>query len=212
MQNPKLRVIRRASFTATPWKNGGGITHEAMRAPAQGDAFRWRVSVAHIDASGPFSEFAQFNRKMVLLKGAGIELRFGDGATKILRKVGELVEFDGAIATHCELLNGSCVDLNLMVAKTDPVAARVERCIEPVAVNASPGETVVIFPIDCCIELKILGEGAVTLAPWDLAVVSQGAGHLHRLKAADCADSSAAAVFLATLKFVGGEEQAGFRV
>jgi len=62
--------------------------------PAGGDTFRWRVSVAHIDASGPFSEFAEYNRKMVLLQGAGIDLRFGDGTHKSLRKIGELVEFE----------------------------------------------------------------------------------------------------------------------
>src|ERR1700731_4572292 len=104
-----LKIIRKSSFTAIPWKNGGGITHEAIRVPAGGDTFRWRVSVAHIDASGPFSEFAEYKRKMVLLKGAGIDLRFGDGTQKSLRKVGELVEFDGALAVHCELLKGPCV-------------------------------------------------------------------------------------------------------
>src|SRR5277367_1206489 len=98
----RVRIIRQSEFTATPWKNGGGITHEAIRVPADGDPFRWRVSVAHIDASGPFSEFAEYNRKMVLLQGAGIDLRFGDGTHKALRKVGELVEFDGALAAHCE--------------------------------------------------------------------------------------------------------------
>jgi uncharacterized protein len=185
--------------------------HEAMRVPAGGDTFRWRVSVAHIDASGPFSAFAQYNRKMVLLQGAGIDLRFGDGVTKTLRKVGELVEFDGAVAAQCELLNGPCVDLNLMVAKGDQVAVRVERCSERVAVSASAGETALIVPIDCSVKLEIQGEAAVTLEPWDLAVVSHGAGRLRRLKP-DSAQSSVAAVFLAALKLVGGEQQAGFGV
>jgi len=212
VSNSKLQVIRQASFKATPWKNGGGITHEIMRAPAVGEAFRWRVSVARIDASGPFSEFAQYNRKMVLLKGAGIELRFGNGARKTLRTVGELLEFDGAAATHCELLNGPCVDLNLMVAKSDPATVRVERFIESVAVNASPGETTLIFPIDRRVSLEIAGEETVTLGPWDLAVLSHGAGHLRRLKSVDAANSSATAVFLAALKFVGGEQQTGFGV
>ena len=93
--------------------------------------------MAHIDASGPFSEFAEYHRKMVLLKGAGVELRFADGVHKTLRKVGELLEFDGALAAHCELLNGPCVDLNLMVLKTDSAAVRVERFIESIAVSAS---------------------------------------------------------------------------
>ena len=203
MQNPKLQVIRRASFTATPWKNGGGITHEALRVPPGGDSFRFRVSVAHIDASGPFSEFAEYQRKMVLLKGAGIDLRFGDGVQKGLRKVGELLEFDGALAAHCELLNGPCVDLNLMVLKSDSAAVRVERFIESVAVNATRHETLLIFPIDRKLTVQITAGKTATLEPWDLAVMSQCAGRISRLESAKTSVSTS--VFLATLKFVSGE-------
>jgi uncharacterized protein len=201
--NSKLQVIRRASFTATPWKNGGGITHEALREPPSGDPFRYRVSVAHIDASGPFSEFAEYNRKMVLLKGAGIDLRFGDGAQKSLRKVGELLEFDGALAAHCELLNGPCVDLNLMVLKSDSATVRIERFIEFVAVSASRHETLLIFPIDRKIAVQITAGKTATLEPWDLAVMSQCAGRISRLESAKTSVSTS--VFLATLKFVSGE-------
>jgi len=203
VQNPKLQVIRRASFTATPWKNGGGITHEALRVPPGGDSFRFRVSVAHIDASGPFSEFAEYQRKMVLLKGAGIDLRFGDGVQKGLRKVGELLEFDGALAAHCELLNGPCVDLNLMVLKSDSAAVRVERFIESVAVNATRHETLLIFPIDRKLTVQITAGKTATLEPWDLAVMSQCAGRISRLESAKTSVSTS--VFLATLKFVSGE-------
>ena len=203
MPNSKLQVIRQAAFTATPWKNGAGITHEALRIPAAGDPFRFRVSVAHIDASGPFSEFAEYNRKMVLLKGAGIDLRFGDGVHKGLRKVGELLEFDGALAAHCELLNGPCVDLNLMVLKADGVAVRVERFIESVAVSASRHETLLIFPIDRKITVQITAGKTATLEPWDLAVMSQCAGRVSRLESAKTSVSTS--VFLATLKFVCGE-------
>jgi environmental stress-induced protein Ves len=194
-----MQIIRKTSFTPAPWKNGGGITHEAMRVPDGGDSFRWRVSVAHIDASGPFSEFAAHNRKMVLLQGAGLELRFGDGAHKTLRKVGDLVEFDGALAAHCELLKGPCVDLNLMVSKADVVAVRVERFIESLAVSAPRNETTLIFPIDRKITLQITGGKTAALEPWDLAVLSQCAGRINRLEAANSCVSTA--VFLATLKF-----------
>ena len=203
MQNPKLQVIRKASFTATPWKNGGGITHEALRVPPSGDPFRFRVSVAHIDASGPFSEFAEYQRKMVLLKGSGLDLRFGDGVQKSLRKVGELLEFDGALVTHCELLNGPCVDLNLMVLKSDSAAVRIERFIESVAVSASRHETLLIFPIDRKITVQITAGKTATLEPWDLAVMSQSAGRISRLESAKTSVSTS--VFLATLKFVSGE-------
>ena len=203
MPNSKLQVIRRASFTATPWKNGGGITHEALRVPPSGDPFRFRVSVAHIDASGPFSEFTGYQRNMVLLKGAGIDLRFGDGVHKSLRKVGELLEFDGALAAHCELLNGPCVDLNLMVLKSDSAAVRIERFIESVAVNATRHETLLIFPIDRKITVQITAGKTATLEPWDLAVMSQCAGRISRLESAKTSVSTS--VFLATLKFVSGE-------
>jgi environmental stress-induced protein Ves len=201
--NSTLQVIRKASFTATPWKNGGGITREALRVPASGDSFRWRVSVADIDASGPFSEFAEYNRKMVLLRGAGIDLRFADGTRKTLRKMGELVEFDGALAAHCELLNGPCVDLNLMVAKSDSVAVRVERFIESLAVSASRHETTLIFAIDRRLTLEMTTGKTVTLEPWDLAVLSHGNGRLNRLESAH--SSASTSVFLATLKLVSGE-------
>jgi uncharacterized protein len=203
VQFPELQIIRRASFKATPWKNGGGITHEAMRVPADGDTFRWRVSVAHIDASGPFSEFAEYTREMVLLQGAGIELRFGDGINRKLRQVGELVEFDGALPTYCELLDGPCVDLNLMVSKSVRVTARVESFIESLAVNASLNETVVVFPIDRRIALKTTTKESATLEPWDLAVLSQCGGRIDRLESVKSSVSTS--VFVATLKFVSGE-------
>ena len=197
MQNSKLQVIRKASFTATPWKNGGGITHEAIRVPLS-DPFRWRVSVAHIDAPGPFSEFAEYNRNMVLLRGAGIELRFADGTHKALRKVGELVEFDGGLAAHCELLNGPCVDLNLMVSKSDSAVVRVERFIESLAVSASRNETTLVFAIDRRCKLEITAGKTVTLEPWDLAVLSYCSGRLSRLESAHSSPSTS--VFLATMR------------
>ena len=174
-----------------------------MREPAGGDPFRWRVSVAHIDASGPFSDFAAYDRKMVLLKGAGVELRFADGVKKTLRQVGDLVEFDGAVSTYCELLQGPCVDLNLMVAKRDSAAVRVERFIESLAVSVPRNETKLIFPIERRIKLAINNGKTVTLEPWDLALLSHGSGHISRLESAG--SSLSTAVFLATLKFVSGE-------
>jgi uncharacterized protein len=203
VQNSKLQVIRKAAFTATPWKNGGGITHEAIRVPASGDPFRWRVSVAYVDASGPFSEFAEYNRKMVLLRGAGIELRFADGTHRTLMKTGDLVEFDGALATHCELLNGPCVDLNLMVSKSDRVSVRVERFEESLAVSALRDETTIVFAIDRSCALKITAGKTVTLEPWDLAVLSHCNGRLNRPESAN--SSASISVFLATLKLVSGE-------
>ena len=180
-----------------------GVTHEAIRVPASGDPFRWRVSVAHIDASGPFSHFPDYNRKMVLLQGEGVELRFAGGVQKTLREAGDLMEFDGALSTHCELLKGPCVDLNLIVSKRDSAAVRVERLIEPLPVGAARDETTLIFAVDRGVSLAVDAADTLTLEPWDLAVLSQGRGHLRALETAGSAPSTT--VFLATLKLVSGE-------
>ncbi len=192
-----MRIIRQGEFRSTPWKNGGGITREAIRVPAGGDPFRWRVSVAHIDQPGPFSEFAAYNRIMVLLRGAGVALKFSSGGERLLRKVGDVAEFDGALATLCELLGGPCVDLNLMVAKSLPgVHAQVQRLQQPLVLPPAPGRATLVFPIDAALEVRAAG-AAAGLDPWDLAVISHMAGQPGTLVPRD--DSTGALVFLATL-------------
>ncbi len=206
-----MHIVRQASFKAVPWKNGGGITHEAIRVPAHGDPFHWRVSVARIDASGPFSDFSGYDRKMVLLKGGGAELRFANGAVRALRTVGDMAEFDGALAAQCELIDGPCIDLNLIVAKPLPgVSARVARVRETLTVPAAAGRATLAFPIDAAVEIS-RGSERVVLEAWDLAVSPGGRDLMLRIvRRADPqttaavpqpygADFGTAAVFLANL-------------
>jgi hypothetical protein len=196
MSDAGLKIIRRSAFTATAWKNGGGITHEAIRVPPTGDAFLWRVSVAQIDASGPFSDFSGFDRKMVLLQGGGIALEFGGGEQRVLRSIGDCVEFDGATPARCELLDGPCVDLNLMVSQSLRTAARVERLREPTLVAAARGEAVLIFGIQDPLSLDCRGE-TVRLKTWDLAILNGCSAHLSKMAPAE--DSAPIAVFIATI-------------
>lgn len=208
-----MRIIRQSAFAAVPWKNGGGVTHEAIRVPPDGDSFQWRVSVAQIDASGPFSDFAAYNRFMVLLKGAGVVLKFSSRAgqgpaasgapaprVRELRRVGDLEEFDGGIATHCELLNGPCVDLNLMVSKTlQGVRAHVETLRQPRSPDLDSAESMLVFPIDSSVELRS-GGSTHLLEPWDLALISGREDRPVQIAAHDGGQAAGAAkVFLATL-------------
>ena len=72
-----LRVLRPADYKRMPWKNGGGMTTELAVYPSDaGDAFDWRISIADIETSGPFSTFAGYDRVIGLLEGIGMELRF----------------------------------------------------------------------------------------------------------------------------------------
>jgi len=196
MSDADIKIIRRSSFAATPWKNGGGITHEAIRVPATGDAFLWRLSVAQIDSSGPFSDFSGYDRKMVLLRGRGVALELGGGEHRALRSIGDWVEFDGATPAHCELLDGPCVDLNLMVTQQLRTAARIERLRAPMPVAATRGETTLIFGIQDPLSLACRGE-SVRLEPWDLAILNGCSGHLSKTTPGE--DSAPLAVFIATI-------------
>jgi uncharacterized protein len=191
-----MQIVRQASFKAVPWKNGGGVTHEAMRVPANGDPFRWRVSVARVDVSGPFSDFTGYDRKMVLLRGGGVELRFANGTVRALRAIGEMAEFDGAHAADCELVDGPCVDLNLITAKTLSVSARVARLHEMLMVPGMAGQLTLAFPLDAAVAISSGGD-RVVLEAWDVALIPAGEDLALRMVAPAVARS--AAVFLANL-------------
>jgi uncharacterized protein len=117
------RIVRRTDFHEAPWRNGGGVTFEIAREPPTGDAFDWRLSLARIDAPGPFSDFSGCERAITLVGGAGCRLRGLRAEPIELRDVGATALFDGAAAVSCELLSGACLDLNLMVRKPARVLA-----------------------------------------------------------------------------------------
>jgi uncharacterized protein len=110
-------ILRESNYLAVPWKNGGGVTREILRAPAQSSAFDWRLSLATIDSPGPFSSFDGYHRTLVLVRGAGVELNFVQHGTARLNAPGQTVSFDGAWQTSCILLDGPSTDLNLIVSK-----------------------------------------------------------------------------------------------
>lgn len=118
-----LRRLTRADYRRMPWRNGGGWTTEIARSPAVGDDFDWRLSLAEITADGPFSRFDGCARSLVLLQGAGMELRI-DGAPQLVDRRGQVVAFDGASEVHCRLLDGPTRDFNV-ITRRDRVDPRV---------------------------------------------------------------------------------------
>ena len=102
-----------------PWKNGGGSTREIACWP-QGaglDDFDWRVSIARVTASGPFSVFAGVDRTIMLLAGDGLRLQ-APGFDHLLDTLHAPFVFSGEAALHCTLLGGESTDLNVMGRRT----------------------------------------------------------------------------------------------
>jgi environmental stress-induced protein Ves len=109
-----------------PWRNGGGRTRELLAWPTVSD---WlvRVSVAEIEADGPFSPFPGFDRCFAVLEGAGVELAL-PAAAVCLRTGSDALAFAGEDAPGCRLIDGPTRDLNLMARRE---AGRITMQREP---------------------------------------------------------------------------------
>ncbi len=106
-----MRVIRGQDFKASPWKNGGGITYEIARSDGA-ENFGWRLSVADVKTSGPFSLFPHHHRILVVIEGSGMHLV---GATKTYNAAPALpVHFSGQEQITGQLVNGACRDFNVI--------------------------------------------------------------------------------------------------
>jgi uncharacterized protein len=163
-------VLREADYVTVPWKNGGGITREILKVPPDTAAFDWRLSLATIEQPGPFSAFDGYDRTLVLVRGAGVELDFGSQGRAVLRAPGQLAAFDGAAHTSCTLIDGPSSDLNLIVSKARAESrARLVRVTAPEFLHTAGWEETLI----CCITGAVQLEGAdghiATLSGADVA-------------------------------------------
>jgi uncharacterized protein len=108
------RAVRASDVTPQPWRNGGGRTRELFAWPAGSD-WKLRISLADIDADGPFSAFAGVQRWFAVVSGAGVVLALPTQGDRRLTIADEPLAFDGAAAPDCHLIDGSTRDLNLML-------------------------------------------------------------------------------------------------
>ena len=113
------RLVRYADTPEIAWKNGGGVTRQLAIHPPQATAaeFEWRVSIARLDESAPFSEFAGIERCLAVLQG---ELRLSRAGTEpqTLHERSAPITFAGDTPSHGEVLRGPVLDLNLMYQAT----------------------------------------------------------------------------------------------
>ena len=83
----------------------------AGRRGTGGDGFAWRVSIARIDASGPFSRFPGHERTILFLDGAGMVLDFGVHGCRAVARPLEPPTCPGEWAAECRsipTLAGRC--------------------------------------------------------------------------------------------------------
>jgi uncharacterized protein len=153
-----VRRVGRGEYRSMPWRNGLGVTLEIARQPLTGPQFDWRLSLAELSASGPFSQYRGYRRCVTLVSGAGFRLDVQGQAPVVLDTPGTSARFAGDAAAMCRLLDGACTDLSLIVREPGEIVCAT--LIEVGAANQAalhPGAAQAVF----CLQGRI-GCGEVT--------------------------------------------------
>ncbi|MBL8601565.1 MAG: HutD family protein [Myxococcales bacterium] len=143
---PTLTRRTPAELTVRPWRNGGGVTTELWVSPegADFDQFLWRVSIATVAASGPFSRFEGVDRVIVQLDGPPMTLEHPGGASHTLAPLRPYA-FAGELETAATV-TGTARDLNLMLrrhARRGTLTVYGPEASATLTLDASEGEVLV---------------------------------------------------------------------
>lgn len=175
-----VRVLRAADCRAMPWKNGGGTTTEIAVSPVGAglEDFGWRVSMARVEAAGPFSQFPGVDRTLSILEGEGIVLDITDRVSAHLDGTSEPLSFPADVPTRADLIGGPVTDLNVMTRR-GRFSHTVERLRVSAPVEITPGcGSALLF----CWKggfTASSGEQAVQLGPRDTLLLDPATGSLH---------------------------------
>ncbi|MEA9903376.1 HutD family protein [Xanthomonas campestris pv. raphani] len=108
------RVIPATEYRRERWRNQLGWTREILRLGEPGHAWALRLSIAEIEQDAAFSAFPGIDRELVLLRGNGMQLQFGDGRQHSLLPPYQRLRFAGEEAVTAVLSDGPTQDFNLM--------------------------------------------------------------------------------------------------
>ena len=178
-------VVRFDDVALQPWKNSGGVTRELLAWPSVSE-WALRLSVADIERDGPFSAFPGIDRWFAVLTGNGVRL----GAPEsVIQRGDDALNFDGALAPDCGLIDGPTRDLNLMIRR-DVASGWMKRIVAGFEFPATGTEAVLtgVFSVDGC-TLQSSEAPAIEVAPMSL-VWSSNRDDTNRLSTIDCAPSA----------------------
>ncbi len=184
-----IRVIDASHHRVMPWKNGFGTTIEiAIDPPASdvGGRFRWRLSIAAVERSGPFSAFTGYERTIMLIEGHGMDLVVGDQPAQRLDRLFEPFVFSGDAPAECRLLDGPVRDFNLMVERSSLRSrmAVLRADAMPRTLDLTSTDRI-IHCFDGLIDLRIgAAQWSSRLQPNCTAVFSRGNGERNELQLA----------------------------
>jgi hypothetical protein len=169
-----MNILRSASYRRMAWKNGGGETTEIAIAPAGAtlDKFDWRVSMARVGTSGPFSIFPGIDRTLAVIEGDGIVLHPA-GRGEIRLDTGSApCAFPADLAVGATLIGGAIDDLNVMTRRGTYRHFLSRLHLGASAVLPRQGETTIVLTRRIGATIRLDAE-TVALAPGDGIVLTE---------------------------------------
>ncbi len=143
-----MRIIPRASFVEKPWRNGGGVSWEALADPG-GD---WSLNLAEIAKAGPFSDYAGFDRTLTVVRGEGLSLNAH-------RLGAEPFSFDGGAPVLANVAGGGPVLVFNALTRRGAFRHAVRRTARPEGDFAVPLDSLDLLVLEAGVAQKA-GEGA----------------------------------------------------
>jgi hypothetical protein len=174
-QDAGIEVVRFADAMPTPWLAGGGVTRELLRHPSAGDRFDWRISVADVSTSGPFSTLPGIDRVLTFCDGPSMAITVAGRRCDLVRW--KPVAFSGDDPTSGHVTDPTR-DLNVMTRRA-ACSATVEAVeIGERTLTTSGVHEIVVVVLDGALSVHQDGnEAALDLTHFD-AVRLPGGSHI----------------------------------
>jgi environmental stress-induced protein Ves len=132
--------------------------------------FDWRLSAAKVGGPGPFSSFPGVDRTLLVVDGAGIELRLAGEGSVLVERGGSGFAFAGDAAVTATLPDGPILDLNIMTRR-ERYRHEIRRVREAGPVGLPPGaDLVLVVALDGRAELAA-GDRTVGIDKLDTLVI-----------------------------------------
>lgn len=170
------------------WRNGLGWAREIHAASrGSGEGWDWRLSIAEIEADGPYSIFTGVQREQVLLAGDGLVLAFEDGSERLLAPPHGRQCFSGEAAVQARLQAGRVEVFNLMW-QAGRVAPRLwhRPLVGSMLLFVDPGAAWVVHVVAG--QATVGGDGAIPLPLLEMGdsalLVAEGVRRRHVIEGA----------------------------
>jgi uncharacterized protein len=151
-----MQLLRFRDLPVTPWANGAGITRSVATYidNRMHQDFLWRVSMATVGKTSPFSTFTGVDRTIAVLQGSGIHLKV-EGNETLLTQDSDPFPFRGEQKTVGGSISGETLDLNVMTRRglvTHTVTKHVTETRD--SIEAVTDQTILVSASNCTFSIE----------------------------------------------------------